>query len=150
MKNTFAILALTAALGLSATAATARDSHAQWVEIQSISQPIYQPGGSAHAPRNPGNFTGPGQTSQVGLLLPAVQSAREAARRNSQRAAPGGLPRGYTRQPSNRSPRLGQDGNDLLIVNNGDGSDFNTQPPSSSFRGGVRVATGDVNGDGQD
>ncbi len=150
MKQTFALLALTAGLGLSATAATAQDSHAQWVNLESFSQPVYQQGGSAHAPRHPGNLTGPGQTSQVGLLLPAVQAAREAARRNPQRAAPGGLPQGFARQTNSRSPRLGQDGNDLLIVNNGDGSDFNTQPPSSSFTGGVRVATGDVNGDGRD
>ena len=148
MKKTIAMLALTAALGLSATAAPARDSHSQWVPIQSISQPIYQRGSASHAPRGPGNLAGPGQTSQVGLLLPAVQAAREAARRNPQRAAPGGLPSGFANPSNNRSPRLGQEGNDLLIVNNGDGSDFMTQPPTSSYAGGVRVATGDINGDG--
>lgn len=48
----------------------------------------------------------------------------------------------------------GQDGNDLLIVNNGDGSDFIQQETSgffafpTGFAGGVRVATGDVTGDG--
>ena len=150
MKKTIAMLALTAALGLSATAAPARDSHAQWVDLQSFSPPIFRSSGASQAPRGPGNLAGPGQTSQVGLLLPAVQSAREAARRNPQRAAPGGLPRGFARPSNNRSPRLGQDGNDLLIVNNGDGSDFMTQPPSSSYAGGVRVAAGDVNGDGRD
>ncbi|MEM8919212.1 MAG: hypothetical protein AAGE37_10160 [Pseudomonadota bacterium] len=41
-----------------------------------------------------------GNEQQVGMLLPAVQSAR----------------------PS--SSNSGQDGSDLLIVNNGDGSDF--------------------------
>lgn len=148
MKKTIAMLALTAALGLSATAAPARDSHAQWVDLQSFSQPVHQPGTPSHAPRNPGNLAGPGQTSEVGLLLPAVQAAREAARRSPQRAAPGGLPQGFARQSNTRSPRIGEEGSDLLIVNNGDGSDFMTQPPSSSYAGGVRVATGDINGDG--
>ena len=149
MKKTFAMLALTAALGLSATAAPARDSHSQWVDIESFSQPVYRPGSTSQAPHRPGNLAGPGQTSQVGLLLPAVQAAREAPRRNPQRAAPGGLPQGFARQSNTRSPRIGQEGSDLLIVNNGDGSDFMTQPPSSAYAGGVRVATGDVSGDGE-
>ncbi len=40
---------------------------------------------------------------------------------------------------------LGQDGSDLLIVNDGDGSDVFEH---GGFTGGVRVAVGDVNGDG--
>lgn len=46
------------------------------------------------------DFTAKEEKQQVGLLLPAVQAAREAARDE------------------------GADGEDLLIVNNGDGSDF--------------------------
>jgi hypothetical protein len=58
MKKTLTILALTASLGLSANAASAR--------------PALQPDG----------LTGP-NTQQAGLLLPAVQAAREAARRST-------------------------------------------------------------------
>lgn len=85
MKKLTTIILFSAALGLSVNAASAR--------------PGLQPDGLA----------GPDTQSEVGLLLPAVQAAREAARRpsairhrgphirvfdgNSANAAPGGLPR---------------------------------------------------------
>tara|TARA_R110000824_G_scaffold42623_3_gene125324 strand:+ start:145 stop:426 length:282 start_codon:yes stop_codon:yes gene_type:complete len=50
------------------------------------------------------SLTAGSNQSQVGLLLPAVQAAREA--------------------PTSSSSSQADSGSDLLIVNNGDGSDF--------------------------
>jgi len=58
----------------------------------------------------------------IALLLPAIQAAREAARSNHS----GGV--------------------NVCLA---DGSVRSIHPYDSSFRGGVSVATGDVNGDGQ-
>lgn len=75
---------------------------------------------------------GPQNNQQVGLLLPAVQSAREATRRPQANTAGGGL---HVRVFDGRSGHRAQ-------------SDLNRRTQGARARGGVRVATGDVNGGG--